>query len=73
MKLKSATIFPGIYHIHYDIVHLASVRDSLVLDTHANQWCSVNVASKNSANGLPINIQRTESTSAVYDTLMLSC
>ena len=26
MKWKSATIFTGIYHIHYDIVHLSSVR-----------------------------------------------
>ena len=26
MKLKSATIFTGIYLIQYDIVHLTSVR-----------------------------------------------
>jgi len=26
MKLKSTTLFTGIYLIHYDIVHLASVR-----------------------------------------------
>jgi len=26
MKLKSATIFTGIYLIHYDIVHLVSAR-----------------------------------------------
>jgi len=33
---------------------------------------SVKIASKNSVNGLPINIQRTESTTAVFVTLMLS-
>ena len=37
MKLKSAMIFTGIYLIHYNIVHLARVRHSLILDTHANQ------------------------------------
>jgi len=36
MKLKSATIFTGIYHIHYDIVHLVSAHHR-VLDTQANQ------------------------------------
>ena len=69
MKLKSATIFTGIYHIHYDIVHLSSVRHRVSFSIRF----SVKVVSKNSANGLPINIQRTESTSAVIDTVMLSC
>ena len=41
---------------------------SLVLDTQVNQWSRVKVASKNSANGF----QRTEVTSAVFNTVMLS-
>ena len=34
MKLKSATIFTGIYVIHYDIVHLASVRNRVSFSIH---------------------------------------
>jgi len=34
MKLKRATIFTGIYIIHYDIVHLASVRHRVTFSIH---------------------------------------
>ena len=70
MKLKSTAIFTGIYFIPYDIVHL--IWHVRVIVSFSIKWSSVKVASKNSANGLPINIQRTESTTAVFVTLMLS-
>jgi len=66
MKLKSATIFTGICLIQTTLF-IRQVRD-----TQANQWSRVKVASQNSANRLPINIQRTESTSAVFVIVMLS-
>ena len=34
MKMKNATIFNGINHIHYDIVHLASVRHRVSFSIH---------------------------------------
>jgi len=40
-------------------------------DQHWGKTENTKVASKYSANGLPINIQRTESTSAVFVTVML--
>ena len=62
MKLKSTTIFTRIYLIHYNIVHLASAHHRALFSIH--KPISVKVASTNSTNGLLINIQRTESTSA---------
>jgi len=34
MKLESATIFTGIYPIHYDIVHLVSMRHRVSFSIH---------------------------------------
>jgi len=58
----------------YHVIHLASARHRAWFSIHKSISDRVSRlhASKNRANGLPINIQRTESTSAVFDTVMLS-
>jgi len=74
MKLKRATIFTGIYLIHYDIYHLASVRHRVSFSIHTPISDLVSrLLLKIAQTDCQENIQRTESTSAVFDTVMLSC
>jgi len=67
MKLKSAAIFT----LSVTTLFIWQVR-VIRVSFSIHKPISVKIASKNSVNGLPINIQRTESTTAVFVTLMLS-